>query len=375
MPVHSLQNHVPALDGLRAIAILTVVFSHAGSGFENIFPGTLGVIVFFVISGFLITSQLAAEMLATGQIAIGRFYLRRILRLMPSLIFYLIIFMPVLSYLGTYVRAWDIISGITCANYYHIFIGYAPYNPIPILWSLSVEEHYYVFFPFIMLATGRNPKNLAILITSLIVVALLWRIIIYDTCLHKQYFVCGMHDKIRAQGTDTIFDTILYGSLIALALQYCKNRVIKILANNNAFIMALCVLAASIAIRNQYFRETLRYSLQAASCAVILVNVIYGKPGWTRRILENRVMLFIGQLSYPLYLLHFGILLSIEEFHGSRKLYGFSDTALYLLLSFILACCCYFLIERPLAVIRLSYARFCAQHFQGVAGIAVLQEQ
>jgi len=89
-----LKNYIPELQGLRGICILLVVLSHAGNGFEKVFPGGLGVNLFFVLSGFLITRQLREEVMLTHTLALGHFYAKRVLRLLPPLLLYLIIFVP-----------------------------------------------------------------------------------------------------------------------------------------------------------------------------------------------------------------------------------------------------------------------------------------
>jgi len=89
-----------------------VVLSHAGNGFEKIFPGGLGVTIFFVISGFLITGLLLQEIASTGSLNLKRFYFKRGLRLIPSLLFYLVLFVPVLLYFGSSITPLHIASGI-----------------------------------------------------------------------------------------------------------------------------------------------------------------------------------------------------------------------------------------------------------------------
>ena len=124
-------DYLPVLDGFRAVSILLVVFSHADLG--NIVPGGLGVTVFFVISGFLITRQMIAEIVSTGGFSFGAFYLRRFFRLAPALLLYLAMFTSLFLLLGAHMTGWQIASGIFyVANYYHIFIGYPPLNPNPI---------------------------------------------------------------------------------------------------------------------------------------------------------------------------------------------------------------------------------------------------
>ena len=144
---------IPSLDGIRAISVLIVVLGH--SGLEALVPGGLGVTIFFFLSGYLITTLMLTEHERTGGINIFNFYTRRVFRLMPPLLVTLAI-----AYGLTYARLLS--GGITdtglaaqllyFANYYGLFFD--PGNTIPdgtgILWSLAVEEHFYIFYPLLM---------------------------------------------------------------------------------------------------------------------------------------------------------------------------------------------------------------------------------
>lgn len=346
-------DYLPVLDGLRAVSILLVVLSHCGMGLEHVFPGTLGVIIFFVISGFLITRQMVAEIEKRGRFSVGAFYLRRVLRLFPALFAYLLIFTPLLLYLGSNITFMHLLTGMVgLANYYHLFIGYPAYNPMPILWSLSVEEHYYLVFPFVMLAFRKRLPAVLPVLVCIMATALIWRIALYKTCLSYASPFCALPGKIRAQGTDTSFDCIMYGAFFALMLHYYSEKIYRVLVNREAFVTALLVLLISLIIRDAEFRATLRYSLQAAGSAVILVNVIYGKAGRLQAFFTNNLMIFTGKISYALYLMHFGVLITIEAICHSRQLNTVSEVLLYLFLSFFLASCTYVLIEKPMLAIR-----------------------
>ena len=199
---------------MRGISILLVVLSHAGNGFAKIFPGGLGVTIFFVISGFLITNLLLQEIATTGSLNLKRFYFKRVLRLMPSLLFYLVLFVSVLLYLGSSITPLHIASGIFYfANYYHIFIGYPPYNPLPILWSLAVEEHFYIIFPLLILLFRKNPLKILPFLCLLLALTPIWRTILYNS---------ADFTKLRLQGSDAIFDCIIYGCVAAIFLHYDK---------------------------------------------------------------------------------------------------------------------------------------------------------
>src|SRR5258706_2312333 len=189
-------TYIPALDGFRAISIALVVVSHAD--LANVVPGGLGVIVFFVISGFLITRQMIAEIEATGDLGFGNFYLRRIFRLAPALLVYLALFSSLLLALGAHITWWHVASGVFyIANYYHIFIGYPPSNPNPILWSLSIEEHFYLIAPVVVFLFRRNLPHLLRLLIPLLLLAPLWRLCVYEPCLNSTAAFCGLPGGLR----------------------------------------------------------------------------------------------------------------------------------------------------------------------------------
>ncbi len=351
-----LPDYIPALDGFRAIAILLVVFSHAGMGAEKWFPGMLGVVCFFVISGFLITRQIIAEIEQTRHFNIPMFYMRRILRLLPTILLYLFLFTPVLRHLGASITTAHIASGILyMANYYHIFIGYPPYNPMPILWSLSVEEHYYIVFPFLMLAFRQDMKAALPLLISLLFAALAWRAALYNLCHGQTLPVCGVNEKARMHGTDAIFDCIIYGAAAAFALRYHYREIRSMLIHKKAFAAAIILLIFSLILRNPLFRDTLRYSMQSACCAVIILNVIHGNPARLERWLSHPWMVFTGRISYALYLMHFGVLVTLEAAWGKQYFDSPIESSLYLILSFLIAACSYFLVEKPMITVRKKF--------------------
>lgn len=164
-------GYLPALDGLRAISIALVVGYHA-FGFP--FGGTIGVDVFFVLSGFLITSLLLEEQHQTGRIALRGFYGRRVRRLLPALLFMLAVYLIVTAAVGKDELLAAIVGGSYVANFFD-----AAGNPLLTsahlnqLWSLAQEEQFYLLWPVALILLSRSRQLLKIVVAVAVVVMLL----------------------------------------------------------------------------------------------------------------------------------------------------------------------------------------------------------
>src|SRR5580704_1699427 len=159
-PVKGDQKYLPGLDGLRALAVAAVVAYHLGYGWAQ--GGLLGVGVFFTLSGYLITDILAGQWAARGRIGLGDFWLRRARRLLPALFVMLAVVtawvtMADRSRLATLRGAVGAAAGYF-SNWYYItksqsyFSRFAPPQPLDHLWSLAVEEQFYLLWPILLMA-------------------------------------------------------------------------------------------------------------------------------------------------------------------------------------------------------------------------------
>ena len=159
-PVRSDQKYLPGLDGLRALAVTAVIAYHLGYGWAQ--GGLLGVGVFFTLSGYLITDILVGQFAASGRVKLGDFWLRRARRLLPALFVMLAV---VTVWVNAFNRAFvpgyrgDVIaSGLYVNNWWYIFqhdsyySRFAPPAPLDHLWSLAVEEQFYLVWPWVVLA-------------------------------------------------------------------------------------------------------------------------------------------------------------------------------------------------------------------------------
>ena len=343
---------LPALDGLRAISICLVLFAHAGV--SHLFPGGLGVLIFFVISGFLISRLMIAEINETGTLSIRHFYARRILRLFPTLLLMIAIFTPLLIALGAVITTTQVLTAaLYFANYYHLFIGYPNLSPFPTLWSLAVEEHFYIVFPFIVLAYRTKITNLLPWLFIGAFAVLLWRFYLSNSCggSAAPFFLCGIQNsELRIYtGTDSIIDCILIGAITAFGIERYPQVVSRIFVTVPAFWLAVSLLLLTLVIRDSTFRETIRYTLQSVSIAVIMLNVLFGRVLWLKWFLEQPIMVTIGRWSYALYVYHFAVLTVIYIIRDGDD--GFNGV-IGLVCTFALAGPTYQFVERPIRKLR-----------------------
>lgn len=334
--------HLPALDGLRAVAIGIVFLGHAGLG-RILIPGGFGVTIFFFLSGYLITSLLRAEYAMSGSVSLKGFYIRRTLRIIPPLWISIALF-GVASAAGVVPAELDPIAiflqlffGI---NYAEPF-GHAAGVPGMPLWSLAVEEHYYLIFPalYILLARKFEARKVATVFGLSCLIALGLRIVhvfVFEDVYYTYYF------------THTRFDSILFGAVLAL----WNNPALEKNAwkpNNWQFVAALILLAITIIPRNEIFRETIRYTLQGILLFVFFSGVIGGR-GWINRILISSPFQLVGRYSYTIYLSHYFFLKAVQ--HMTPSTHKAIAALVAGVLTFLYSAAMYRFVERPAGKLR-----------------------
>ncbi|MFZ6722295.1 acyltransferase family protein [Undibacterium sp. Ji49W] len=298
MSSHS-QHRLQALDGLRAVSIAMVFFSHAGFG--HVVPGGLGVTIFFFISGFIITKLMLSEWDAKGGINVRHFYVRRLFRLTPALLLFVGISVTLMSLVGD-VWTWTEPAAVFLyfANYYGIystFSGELIKQPLAITWSLAVEEHFYFVFPFLFMIFAGAPRRFLGVIVTILLVMLTWR----------SYLVYGIgldhlpHYRIYT-ATDTRADSILYGVCLSLVMV----RYPQLFARLNTwrgFAAGAVIMLISLAIRDENFRESLRYSLQGMALFLMFATLMFSR-NYFNSFLQWPPVVYVGRISYSLYLYH-----------------------------------------------------------------------
>ncbi len=349
-------HHLRALDGLRACAVLFVLVAHYG--FSTIVPGGFGVTLFFFISGFLITRLLLAEIQGAGSISIGKFYIRRVLRLYPALVVAVALSYGTYAYFQGFV-IWKDVAAILLyvSNYYHGIIGFgSAYDPgfqhvihVGVLWSLAVEEQYYLVFPvlFAFLAP-RGPLFLRTLV-GIAVACLVLRIVL---ALHG-------YGERNYGSTETRIDSILYGAILTTLLAGRNSRAwLEFFTRPLLVGVSLLVLLSTFAYRDTFFRDTFRFTVQGLALMPLVASALFSPSyAWLRRFLEWKPMLLLGAWSYSLYLFHQIALTYAELATGEGYMNGFrSLSAQWYLIAvggtFALACASYYLVERPFLSLR-----------------------
>ena len=351
-PLARPQARISGLDGLRAIAVGVVFLAHytpfALPGLPwlaALFPGMLGVTLFFFISGYLISTLLLKEHRVTGTIRLRDFYIRRLLRLSPALYVYVAVVFAAYYLYDRQIRYGDFIAALTyTSNYYQIWANTAMYY-MPV-WSLAIEEHFYLLFPAAMLlCLRRSPEQLLIAVLVSMAVVALWRLYLVHS-----YAMNWLHIYWR---TDTRLDAILVGVLLTCIISQPKlARVRAFVASHWSLGIGVAVLAFSIVYRDEAFRMSSRYTLQGLALLMILGSMLLdpGRAGrLARRILDTPPMLFLSKISYSLYLWHLTVLKFAEHVQGSV---GPALALCCAALSVALAVGSYHLIEAPVLVLR-----------------------
>ncbi len=303
----------PALDGIRGCAIVAVIGLHAGLGLPG---GFLGVQVFFVLSGFMISSVLLEEVRNTERISLPRFYMRRVLRLLPT--FFVVLAAVVLyAIVFPHRHSVDGLGGeALAATFYVANWVYASAGNLSHLlvhtWSLSVEEQFYLVWPPILallIARGfKSPHILAFTAVGIVCSAGARFLLYTDTNdrVDRLYF-----------GSDTRVDALLIGcalAVIAYAGQLPQSRV----AINGIRVAAVVsILGIAVSMRELDRHSGMLYRsgffLIALGSAAVISLVLVSEAGIIGRLLSWRPLAGIGRMSYGLYLWHLPIFYMVAE--------------------------------------------------------------
>ena len=348
----SASSRFDTLDGLRGVAVLTVVLYHSRvAGFRG---GFLGVDIFFVLSGFLITTLLLRERARTGSVDLKRFYVRRALRLLPALIVLLTValafprvFLQRLED-GHSPRLWlAALSAISYAsNWVRAFelheMGYLEHT-----WSLGMEEQFYTLWPPLLLLLLsrriRGPWIVAIIAAGIALSAGLRALLWHgpDSFLRVYY------------GLDTRMDSLLVGCLLAYLL--ARNMVprtpgwaagIRIGAVLAGGVLAILIHQAGYTSASTYHGGLL---LAALAIGVVLLHLVHSPSRAAVIILGFPVLVWVGRISYGVYLWHTPVLTGLQEARLVRLGIPAPMRAVFVVaVTFAVAAISFYVIERPI---------------------------
>jgi peptidoglycan/LPS O-acetylase OafA/YrhL len=298
----------PALDGIRAVAVLLVIFSHAHAGPSVLRSGYLGVDIFFVLSGFLITRLLLNELQQTGTLDIRRFYVNRFARLTPPLLLLLVLYLAIAHQLWPDYRAHvrdALIAGGYLSDY-----GVALWGVPKMLrhtWSLAAEEHFYLFWPLVLLLLKPcKPRTILLILLGVYLLASCWRVY----CAETQSW------RLMYYRFDTRFSGLIIGSIVAILLSQkwqlsLKSREIAVMT-----VMLLITLFTLGPDMGWKHKPTIQYGVIVFELATALVIILAMRQTVYVKWLSWEPMVYLGRLSYGIYLFHYPIMIYLREYYG-----------------------------------------------------------
>jgi peptidoglycan/LPS O-acetylase OafA/YrhL len=377
-------RRIRPLDGVRALAVLAVLATHAGIPFLP--GGFVGVDVFFVLSGFLITSLLYDELVVTGRIDLGGFWTRRARRLLPAA---LVMIAAVVAARPLFVpdsvaalRGDAIATALWSGNWRwalqgtNYFAQSGTPSPLQHTWSLAVEEQFYLLWPILLLACGvvRRRRLLTLSLAGVAASALATYVLARVASPGRVYF-----------GTDTRAQELLVGAALAALLaptwrwratdplgiaspQLAGRRPLPLLLSLGGLAALIGVATAADGAPGEFRHGLLLLTALAAAALVAGVVLDSGQP--VARLLSTRLLVGIGRISYGLYLWHWPVYLALD---GERTgLHGYLLAALRAGVTALLAGASFVLIERPAQRLRVRPRRVLSAAAAGVAAVVAI---
>jgi len=336
-PNTKLSNHIPALDGWRGVAILLVLVDHSTEGInfgriDHFFRlGATGVALFFALSGFLITTRLLEEKQRHGKIRLDKFYVRRVCRLIPASLTYLIV-IGILTLAG--------VLTVTREQWFGSLFFFRNYLPMDWpgggwftahFWSLAVEEHFYLIWPTLLILSGGR----AIVPAAGAVAVAVWRYVdLHYHVVHATLWFPGR--------TDVRLDGLLWGCVLAILLQRSDfKRWIS-----RFYTWWLWVAGIGLYIASNLLSGRHNYSpYEPALIALIIIWPVLNSESWVAKMLDLQPVKWVGHLSYSLYVWQQLWLV----FPDTPARFGlFQKLPVNLLCIFASASLSYYLIEKPM---------------------------
>ncbi len=318
-----------------------VILFHAG--WERM-PGDLGVSTFFVLSGFLITWLLIKEKERTGGISLPKFYQRRAFRLLPAYYAYLAIALP--NYLFRHGGRTDVVlpAFLYYANYFNATHGH-PVSPISHIWSLAVEEQFYVFWPLIFaFLSGRGRRTLVSFLALSIVIVVAWRSYLF--------LVARVGTPYVYNAFDTRFDNLAVGCLAALLTESERFlQGVRRLSSHWSFpAFTIGLIAASRLGLPDDYHYSVGFTIDASLTALAMLQIMTLSSQAPWRWLDWRAARFVGSVSYPMYL--YGGYATIAAHRVVGEGHFLALMVASLLVAVLFGAASYYIVERPFLRLR-----------------------
>ncbi|WP_447969655.1 acyltransferase family protein [Nitrospira sp. M1] len=297
-------RYMSQLDSLRALAVLAVLVHHFYPGSEFLGLGYYGVRLFFVLSGFLITgilldSRNRSEQTGQGKgVAFYQFYARRMLRILP--VYYCALFLTLLA------GNPDVLSGAWwyatyTSNLLFMTLGFFPLTTAH-LWSLSVEAQFYLLWPFVVFFVAKRHIHWSIFLTILAGPA------------YRLFSIVESHDHVEFYtSTLSSIDSLGWGALLAWLIH--TNREMPVLQNTGRRIFLFLPIVTPILMNERYF-YVFDTTLLSIACVWLVAGAAKGFHGPVGALMNWKPLIYIGQISYGIYLYHLFIPWALYDFGG-----------------------------------------------------------
>lgn len=355
-------EHVPALDGIRAAALLAVMAYHGGLA-DDVPGGLFSLDAFFCLSGFLITSLLLAEWRRTGTLRLRAFWARRARRLLPALVL-LLIGIAIWAHFfagpqqAPQIRLDELATLFYVANWHYIAVGAnyfvqtGPPSPLLHTWSLAVEEQFYLIWPVIAFFVLRRSKTLW---------PLLWVSVVgtVASAVEMALLYQPLNPTRVYFGTDTHAQSLLIGAALAVGLVLWRERqpdAGPARAHSRRARVALSALATAGTGLTAYlwtqigFSDPFSFEGGVAVASLAVAGVILGTTlvpeSPVARALSWAPLRFIGRISYGMYLWHYPLDLWLT--HANTGLYGLPLLGVRTAITLVIAIASYYLVEQPI---------------------------
>lgn len=350
------RRYIKGLDGIRAIAVIMVLAYHLKLALFK--SGFLGVTVFFVLSGYLITGILISEVEEEGTIDLKNFWLRRIRRLVPAIMSMAVVIIFVSAVVNRIIftkGCKDFLASVLgFNNWWQIFnkISYFEAAGVPSpfthCWSLAIETQFYLIYPLILLgiyklvkSRGEGRANRGLLFAGVTLLLALISVILMIVLFDPQ------QDASRVYyGTDTRAFSLLFGALLAILWEYRMvprrlSASVNMVLGSVSFAVLLVMTIAINGSSNFWYRGGQFFG---TILTVLMVYAVSGRKTWLSRFLSNPVLKWMGDRSYSIYLWHYPIILLISK--GIKASWWI--TLIEIVLSVVLAELSYRFIETPI---------------------------